>query len=77
MAKSRVCSLRGLLLLDEVVAVFVLLEMDSVMATLRNLLATTNLTLIVAVLESGHAALSGTVDELVGNDEVRRTYLGI
>lgn len=71
------CSLRGLLLLDEVVAVFVLLEMDSVMATLRNLLATTNLTLIVAVLESGHAALSGTVDELVGNDEVRRTYLGI
>jgi len=29
------------------------------------------------VLESGRVALSGTAEELAGNDEVRRTYLGI
>ena len=29
------------------------------------------------VLEAGRIALAGTAGELAGNDEVRRTYLGI
>jgi len=79
------------LLLDEVMAALTPLEMDSVMATLRDLRATTNLTLIVVehhmraimklserllVLNFGRLIADGEPSKVARDEQVIKAYLG-
>ena len=70
-------------LLDEVMAAFVYVEMDEVMTSLLGLLVEQNVASALElvqrayVIESGRITISGSAREFDNNDEVRRSCLGI